>query len=148
VGVVKPIFSGGSGRFVRAIFRETAKKKCPSSRHCYGRVPALPIAAPIQIDGLSLRISLTRKLKALKVMQFLLDSAFQALARTLAAHPGPFAGPQCPPRAIRFEIDSGDDVVANNDRQGEIAKEPLFLWNVGLEVMIVAEEKVGSPYAG
>jgi hypothetical protein len=69
-----------------------------------------------------LETSSTFKLEALKAMPFLLDPAFQALARPLAASPGPLLHQQRPHRAIGFEIDSRDDVVANSkNRLHEVA---------------------------
>ena len=44
--------------------------------------------------------------------------------------------------AIGLEIDGGNDVVADQHRQGEVAEHPLLLGHVGLEAVLVVEEQL------
>src|SRR3979490_2717546 len=58
------------------------------------------------------------------------------------ADPAPLLHQQFPASAIGLEIERGDDIVACQHRQREIAEHPLFLWHVRLETMLVIEEKM------
>src|SRR5262245_36677182 len=80
-----------------------------------------------------------RELKLLEAVQFLLDATLQAHAPAVA-DPAPFLHQQFLLLTIRLQVDGGDDVVADENRQGEIAELPLFLWNVGFETVLVAKK--------
>src|SRR6266404_6709005 len=95
---------------------------------------------------LHLRASL-RQLKPLEAVQRFLDAALKILARAAlraVADPIPFLQQQFSASAIGLEIERGDDVVADQHRQREIAEHPLLPRHVGLEAMLVAEEKMGT----
>jgi hypothetical protein len=46
--------------------------------------------------------------------------------------------------SISLEIDGGNNLVANQDRQSEVSKQPLFLGHVSLEAVLVVEEQLQS----
>ena len=50
--------------------------------------------------------------------------------------------------AIGLDIERGDDVVADQDRQREITEAPLLLWHIGFETVLVIEEQMRSACAG
>ena len=64
------------------------------------------------------------------------------------ADPGPFLHQQLPALAVGLQIDRGDDAVADQHRQGEIAELPLLLRHIGLELVVVAEEQFRCACAG
>src|SRR6202041_906752 len=43
--------------------------------------------------------------------------------------------------AIGLEIERSHDLIADQDRQREIAEPPLFLRHIGLEEMVIAEDQ-------
>src|ERR1700694_3793599 len=89
-----------------------------------------------------------RQLKPFEAVQLLLDAAFEVLARAAtrtSADPAPFLQQQFLPLAIGLEIERGDNVVADQNRQREIAEAPLFLGEIGLEAMFVIEKQVCPP---
>src|ERR1700730_4994947 len=78
-------------------------------------------------------------------MQFFLDQVFQALPRTPLrplADPAPLLQQQFFLLAIGLEIERGDDALACQHRQREIAEAPPFLRDIGLEAVPVIEEKM------
>src|SRR6476659_7798830 len=91
--------------------------------------------------------SLLRELKPLETMQLFLDAALVVLARrprSALADPAPFLHQQFLVLAVGLEVDGGDDVAADQDRQREIAEQALFLRHVGLEAVTVVEEQFGA----
>src|SRR5258705_13737745 len=91
--------------------------------------------------------ALLRQLKPLETIQFFLDSALEVLAqapRGALADPAPFLHQQFPVLAVGLEVDGGDDVLADQHRQREITEQALFLWDIGLEAVTIAEEQFGA----
>src|SRR5258708_1414275 len=87
------------------------------------------------------------QLKPLETVELLLDPALQRLARVAfrglaLADPAPFLHQELLVLPIGLEIQRGDDVAADHDRQREIAELALFLWHVSLEAVFVVEERV------
>src|SRR3954462_2622970 len=88
-----------------------------------------------------------RQLKLFEAMQLLLDATLVFLAGAAGralADPAPFLHQEFLCLAVGLEIDSGDDVFADHDRQREIAEQALFLGHIGLETMAVVEEQFGT----
>src|SRR4030088_2450735 len=79
-------------------------------------------------------------------MQLLLDAALQVLARVplrAVADPAPFLHQQFAALAIGLEVEGGDDVVADQNRQREITEHTLLLRYISLEAMPISEEQFG-----
>src|ERR1700742_4992481 len=84
-----------------------------------------------------------RQLKPLEPMQLFLDSSLEVLACARArtgADPAPLLHQQFPVFAVGFDIERGDDVLARQHRQREIAEHPLLLRDIRLKAMVVIEE--------
>src|SRR5262245_17060045 len=80
--------------------------------------------------------SLFRQLKPFKAVQLFLDAALVVLAaplRRALADPAPFLHQQLPVLAVGLEVNGGNDVFPDQDRQREIAEQTLFLRYIGLE---------------
>src|SRR5207244_8629725 len=88
-----------------------------------------------------------RELKPLETIQLFLDAALVVLARSprrALADPAPFLHQEFPVLAVGLQIDGGDDVFADQDRQREIAEQALLFRHVGLEAVAVIEEQFGA----
>ena len=60
------------------------------------------------------------------------------------ADPAPFLHQEFLVLAVGLQVDGGDDVFADQDRQREIAEQALLLRHIGLEAVAVAEEQLGA----
>src|SRR5262245_685795 len=87
---------------------------------------------------------LAPELEALEAVQLILDALLQVRAWTFC-DPSPFLYEQFLLLAIRLEIDGGNDAVADENGQGEIAEQTLLLGDVSLEAMFIVKEEVRSP---
>src|SRR4051812_33565933 len=90
---------------------------------------------------------LLRQLKPLEAVELVLDRALQLLApRGFLAlpDPGPFLHQQLLRLPIGLEIERGDDLVADQNGECEIAELALGLRHIGFEQMIVAEDEIGA----
>ena len=70
---------------------------------------------------------------------------FSSLSRCFlraVADPGPLLHQQFPVLAVGLEVERCDDAVADQHRQREVAELPLLLRQVGLELVVVAEEQL------
>src|SRR5437016_2769846 len=88
-----------------------------------------------------------RQLKPLEAIELFLDPALQILARLAfrglaPADPGPLLHQEFPVLPVGLEIERGDDVLADQDRQREIAELAFLLRHIGLEAMLVVEEQM------
>src|SRR5262245_44000224 len=90
---------------------------------------------------ITFRLSRSRQLEALEAVERRLDPGL-VRARRAVADPGPFLHQELARRAVGLEVDGGDDGVAGQHRQREIAEHPLLLRHIGLEAVVVAEEEV------
>src|SRR5437879_1569134 len=88
-----------------------------------------------------------RQLKPLETVELVLDAALVVLARgprRALADPAPFLHQQFLVLAVGLEVDGGDDVFADQNRQREIAEHAFFLRHIGLEAVTVVEEQFGA----
>src|SRR5436853_6363229 len=85
------------------------------------------------------------QLEPLEPVQLLLDLPLVGPVRS-TTHPCPFLDLQLAVRAVRLEIDGGDDLVADQHRQGEIPEHTLLLRQIGLETVFIVEEQL-QPFA-
>src|SRR4051812_1978975 len=93
------------------------------------------------------RAQLLRQLKLLKPIELLLDLLLERLARRgllPLTDPGPFLQQQLLRLPVGLEIERGDDLVADQHRQREIAELAFGLRYIGLEQMVVAENEIGA----
>src|SRR5882672_5055710 len=93
------------------------------------------------------RFASIRQLKPLETIEFLLDPALQILARLAfrglaLADPGPLLHQELPVLPVGLEIERGDDVAADQDRQREIAELAFLLRHISLEAVLVVEEQM------
>src|ERR1700747_2006578 len=91
-----------------------------------------------------------RQLKPLEAVQLFLAAALQggagfAPSALAFAHPVPFLHQEFFVLPVSLQIERGDDVLANQDRQREIAELALWLWHIGLEAVLIAEEEMRAP---
>src|SRR5262245_25210645 len=80
------------------------------------------------------------ELKALEAVEGLLDRLLVRALRALA-DPGPLLDAQLLLLAVGLEVDGGDDLVAEEHGEREIAEASLRLGDVGLEDVVVVEEE-------
>src|SRR5262249_61219900 len=79
---------------------------------------------------ISLLLRPSRQLEALEAMKRRLDPGL-VRARRAVADPGPFLHQELARRAVGLEVDGGDDGVAGQHRQRDIAEHPLLLRHMG-----------------
>src|ERR1700744_3264685 len=88
------------------------------------------------------------KLKTLEAMQLFFDPPLQFLARAFGGgtDPIPFLQQQFPLLTIGLEIERGDNLISDQNRQREIAEAPFLLRQIVLKKMLIAEDQM-RPFA-
>src|SRR5258708_32598373 len=122
----------------------------PLSDECVGwRKGALAPCPPFFLLRLNwwTRFASIRQLKPLEAIKLLLDPALQILARLAfrglaPADPGPLLHQELPVLPVGLEIERGDDVAADQNRQREIAELAFLLRHISLEAVLVVEEQM------
>src|SRR5262249_11325112 len=92
-------------------------------------------------DERSMPLRSVLKLKLREAVKLFLDERLMRL-RLAFADPRPFLHQQFLIRAVRFDVERSDDLVADQHRQREIAIDALFLRHISFEQMVVAEEEL------
>src|SRR5690606_27691815 len=81
------------------------------------------------------------ELEALEAREFLLDELLVGTGLP-AVGPVPRLDQQLAGGAVGLEVEQGDDLVADQDGQGEVAELSLRLCHIGLEDVLVAEKQL------
>lgn len=83
------------------------------------------------------------QLKPLESVHLFVDGSFVRAGRA-GANPMPLLNQQLAVDAVGLEVDRRDDLVTDQNRQGEIPQHPFLLRYIGLEAMLVAKHVLQS----